>query len=117
MIILERRERNMSTVQTIKGRIQNKHDTEAGWILSVYTDATKTELRSNPFIPLVGELIIYDPDSVYHYPRFKIGNGLNNVVELPFGNNIASEAQILAMFEEAFEDIDFEEEATDSTSA
>lgn len=104
----------MSTVQTVRGRISHKHGTEADWILSVYTDATKTEFRSIPFIPLAGELIIYDPDSAYHYPRFKIGDGSKNVVELPFGNNVASEEQILSLFEELFGEGFDEEEQTET---
>ena len=65
----------MSTngTKTIKGRISNKHGTEEYWILSVYTDTSKTTLRDNPFYPLAGELIVYDPDSVHNYYRFKVG--------------------------------------------
>lgn len=76
----------MSTesTKTIKGRISNKHGTEEYWILSVYTDLTKKTLRENPFIPLDGELIIYDPDSVYTYRRIKIGDGKTYVTDLPF---------------------------------
>ena len=79
----------MSTngTKTMKGRISNKHGTEEYWILSVYKsveDQTETNKRDNPFIPLAGELIIYDPDSIYKYPRFKYGNNIDNVVDLPF---------------------------------
>lgn len=78
----------MSTesTKTIKGRISNKHGTEEYWILSVYTDLTKTTLRENPFIPLPGELIVYDPDDVYDYPRFKFGDGVKNVDDLDFAS-------------------------------
>lgn len=76
----------MSTesTKTMKGRISNKHGTEEYWILSVYTDLTKNTLRENPFIPLDGELIIYDPDSVYTCRRIKIGDGETYVTDLPF---------------------------------
>lgn len=73
-----------NSTKTVKGRISNKHGTEEYWILSVYTDTSKTTLRENPFYPLAGELIVYDPDSVYDYPRFKFGNGISNVDQLPF---------------------------------
>lgn len=78
----------MSTenTKTIKGRISNKHGTEEYWILSVYTDLTKKTLRENPFIPLDGELIIYDPDSVWVHKRSKIGDGSTCVTDLPFTN-------------------------------
>lgn len=79
----------MSTEKTFKGRVSNKHGTEEYWILSVYTDTTKTELRSNPFIPLAGELIIYDPDSIYTHYRVKYGDGVTNVVDLPFASGQA----------------------------
>lgn len=74
----------MSTTKTIQGRIINKHGTEEKWILSVYTDLTKTTLRDNPFTPLDGELIIYDPDSVYTHRRIKFGDGTTYVTNLPF---------------------------------
>lgn len=79
----------MSTgsTKTMKGRISNKHGTEEYWILSVYKsleDQSEANKRDNPFIPLAGELIIYDPDSIYKYPRFKYGNNVDNVIDLPF---------------------------------
>lgn len=68
----------MSTngTKTIKGRIQNKHNTESEW----YVAGTAT----NPFIPLNGELIIYDPDSINKEKRFKFGDGATPVHLLPF---------------------------------
>ena len=85
----------MSTesTKTIKGRISNKHGTEEYWTLSVYnntTDLTDSNKRTNPFIPLPGELIVYDPDVLHPYYRFKFGDNekdetkRKNVVELPF---------------------------------
>ena len=65
----------MSTItNTFEGRIQLKHDTEAKW-----------KLVPN-FRPLVGEVIIYDPDpnNNIQYSRVKIGDGINNVMDLPF---------------------------------
>jgi hypothetical protein len=60
----------------IKERIQIKHDTEANWAKAVN------------FIPLPGELIIYDglfENGVYtEPPRIKIGDGIHKLVDLPF---------------------------------
>ena len=56
----------------INTRIKNKHDTEAHW-----NSATN-------FVPLAGEIIVYDADSSYSYPRFKVGDGTTTVVALPF---------------------------------
>jgi hypothetical protein len=36
------------------------------------------------FIPMQGELIVYDKDNNYSYERFKIGDGVTTVVNLPF---------------------------------
>ena len=33
---------------------------------------------------MIGEIIVYDADDTYSYPRFKIGDGIHNVNELPF---------------------------------
>lgn len=57
----------MSTesTKTFKGRISNKHGTEADW----YAAGT----AAIPFCPLEGELIIYDPDDIYEHPRTKYG--------------------------------------------
>ena len=53
-------------------RIQHKHDIEANWNKAVN------------FIPRVGELIVYDVDDSYEYPRVKIGDGVRVISELPF---------------------------------
>lgn len=58
--------------KTFKGRIQNKHDTEANWNAAVN------------FKPLAGELIIYDEDNTHSTPRFKVGDGNTLVNNLPF---------------------------------
>ena len=58
----------------IKSRIVFKHDTEENWIKAVN------------FAPLKGELIIYDIDETYDYPRFKLGDGETLVTALPFIN-------------------------------
>lgn len=56
----------------INTRVINKHDTEANW-------------NSHPsFIPDKSEIIVYDKDDNYDYPRIKIGDGVTTVVALPF---------------------------------
>lgn len=70
----------------ISTRIIQKHDLEVNW------------LNAADFIPMQGELIIYDSEidadgsvlghpadrDPYDYARFKIGDGVTNVNELPF---------------------------------
>ena len=61
----------------INTKIINKHDTEANW-------------NSRPsFIPDKSEIIVYDKDDNYNYPRVKIGDGVTTVVALPFIVNAA----------------------------
>ena len=57
-------------------RIKNKHDTEAHW-----NSATN-------FIPLDGEIIVYDVDSSHPYPRYKVGDGNTVVTNLPFSTDV-----------------------------
>lgn len=61
--------------KTLNTRIINKHATEADWIKAVN------------FIPKQAELIVYDIDETHNIERFKIGDGINNVNDLPFANN------------------------------
>jgi hypothetical protein len=60
----------------MKERIQIKHDIAANWA------------KAKNFIPLPGELIIYDgviEDGKYiEQPRLKIGDGIHKLAELPF---------------------------------
>lgn len=59
-------------------RIQQKHDVEANWN------------KATSFVPLAGEVIIYEPDENYTYARFKIGDGETFLTDLPFnGENKA----------------------------
>ena len=83
--------------KTITTRIQNKHDLEVNW------------KKATGFIPLVGELVIYDKEvdsdgntktitvngssvsalpegrtTAYTYERFKIGDGVTAINDLPF---------------------------------
>ena len=56
----------------LNSRIVHKHDVEANWLKAVN------------FVPRQGELIVYDIDDTYHYERIKIGDGVQNVNDLPF---------------------------------
>lgn len=56
------------------GRIQQKHATAAEWSLATN------------FKPLEGELIVYEATSEQPYPRFKVGDGINFVNDLPFSD-------------------------------
>lgn len=58
----------------INARIVHKHDTAENWA------------KAANFVPLEGELIIYDVDSSHSYTRFKIGDGKTLVYELPFSS-------------------------------
>ena len=58
--------------KTIKTRIIHKHATESNW------------KKATNFVPLLGEFIIYDPDETCFGARFKIGDGVSNVNDLPF---------------------------------
>lgn len=57
---------------TIKTRIISTHDVEETWNVRV------------AFKPEKGEIIIYDPDADHPYSRFKIGDGVRTLLELPF---------------------------------
>ena len=82
--------------KTIKRRIVNKHDTAANWTKAIN------------FVPLNAELIIYDPDDTYFYSRFKIGNGIDNVNDLPFADGFGELNSIDAgsIMDNNYEDID-----------
>lgn len=54
------------------GRLVQKHDVQANWEKAVN------------FIPMTGEIIVYDPDDNYSYARVKVGDGETLVSNLPF---------------------------------
>lgn len=58
----------------ITTRIRQKHDTASNWASAVN------------FTPMAGELIVYDADDTTTYPRFKVGNGQDNINDLPFSD-------------------------------
>lgn len=59
--------------KTFNTRLVNKHDVEANWLKAVN------------FVPMLGEIIVYDVDDTHNYERFKIGDGKTLVSDLPFG--------------------------------
>ncbi len=68
---------SVNVEKNVNTRIQNKHDIEANWKKAIN------------FIPKEGELIIYDPDPIDQIngcfeTRFKIGDGVTTVTNLPF---------------------------------
>lgn len=73
---------NKSTTQ--KSRFAQKHDVEANWDKAVN------------FVPLEGEMIIYDPDKNYDYPRIKVGDGKTWIGGLPFITKLIDELPIRA---------------------
>lgn len=64
---------------TIHARVINIHDTEERWNQAV------------TFIPRAGEIVVYDADTKHVYPRFKIGDGITSVIDLPFSVDLAIE--------------------------
>lgn len=68
----------------LNARIQQKHDIEFNWN------------KASGFIPNAGEIIIYDPDAHLEgegkgtrtVAQFKIGNGFDNVIDLPFSEQV-----------------------------
>ena len=59
----------------LKSRLKQKHDTEANWN------------KATNFVPLAGEIIVYDADNIHKDTRIKVGNGSTKVTELPFLSN------------------------------
>lgn len=53
-------------------RIIHKHDVEVNWNKAVN------------FIPMIGEIIIYDIDENHSVERFKVGDGKTTAMNLPF---------------------------------
>ena len=62
----------MANEVRLKTQIINKHDIEENWEKAI------------KFIPEKGQIIVYDIDDMYPYERFKIGDGISYVSNLPF---------------------------------
>ena len=70
------------SLNTFYTRIMQKRDSEAKW-----NDCSD-------FIPLNGEIIVYNADANYNYPRIKIGDGVTNINALPFVNDTITISEI-----------------------
>lgn len=57
---------------SMKARISQLHKTESEWN------------KLPDFIPLSGELIVFDPDRQHRYARLKIGDGVTKLQNLVF---------------------------------
>jgi len=71
---------------TIKTRIQLKSDTETNWKQAVLTsdNPNGTKTTGSSFRPKQGEAIIFSSDSTHPFSRLKIGDGVTDVLSLPF---------------------------------
>lgn len=65
--------------KTMNTRLKNKHGTEEYWT------------SHSTFVPLAGEIIIYDTDSTYSYSRIKVGNGSTTISNLPFSTEVTTQ--------------------------
>jgi hypothetical protein len=102
------------SIKKVQTRIQNKHDLEINW-------------NKASFIPLAGELIIYEKEvdrqgntltmlvdglvvpalpegrsTPYTYERFKVGDGIKQINDLPFVVEEITSEEIEALFQEVF---------------
>ena len=73
--------------KNIKTRIIHKHDTEENWN------------KATNFIPKQGEIIVYDIDSSHSYERIKIGDGMTDVISLPYVSETVVDAELSATSE------------------
>ena len=62
-------------MKEIKTRIAHTHDTEENWN------------KCTTFVPMDGEIIVYDKDENHGYQRFKIGDGTTVITNLPFATD------------------------------
>lgn len=67
----------------INTRITQKHDTQENWDKAVN------------FIPMAGEIIVYDADTENVRPRIKVGDGVNSVSALPFEGETVDVADVI----------------------
>lgn len=56
----------------IPSRTHQLSDTESNWLLVP------------AFVPKLGELVVFNADENYEYPRVKIGDGVTPLIDLPF---------------------------------
>ena len=75
----------MANEKVLNARLVNKHDIEEHWLLA------------KNFVPMKGEIIVYDVDENYNYERFKIGDGETTIKDLPFVNEFITSEEIDAI--------------------
>jgi hypothetical protein len=51
-------------------------------------DTAKNWRAAKDYVPAKGQIIVYDIDKEYSYERFKIGDGVTLVNDLPFATEI-----------------------------
>lgn len=73
----------MESKNKVKARQCQKHDTEESW----------QKAGENGFVPLKAEFIVYDADNEKS-PRFKIGDGVTNINDLPFAGEGSTSGSI-----------------------
>ena len=74
----------MAEIKQIKLPNGNTYDIYDAHALRKYHNLEINWEQQTDFIPLQGELIVYDIDNTHSYERFKIGDGVSNVNTLPF---------------------------------
>ena len=70
--------------KALKTRVQLKSDTEVNWAKSVLIGEGGTKGDGHSFVPLLGELIVFTHDTTHPFSRLKVGDGVTNVMLLPF---------------------------------
>jgi hypothetical protein len=86
------------SIKKITSRIIHKHAVESDWI------------KAKNFIPMQGELIIYDQDETHSYERFKIGDGKTNVNQLAFADDTKANLEIVVLRSHPVLEHDFTED-------
>lgn len=93
-------------------RMIQKADTQEGW-------------DANPlFVPFAAEFIVYKPDDTYSHSRFKLGDGVTPISQLPFidatlslsAENISYGSTVLASLLDTLTKIDYEADLAFDTS-
>lgn len=79
-------------------RIKLRNDSHANW-----------EKQPN-FVPMDGEIIIYDIDNKHKFQMIKIGDGLKKLSNLPFINDFYTKEEIDAFVKQLQDNIDKETE-------
>ena len=84
----------MAEIKQIKLPNGNTYDIYDAHALRKYHDLEINWEKQTDFIPLQGELIVYDIDDTHEYERLKIGDGVTTVNLLPFLNDFITNDEI-----------------------